>query len=65
MKITLNGSVVETDGTDLSALVRERGLDASSLVIEHNFEVVQQARWAETPVREGDTVELLAFVGGG
>jgi thiamine biosynthesis protein ThiS len=65
MKITLNGSVVETDQTDLLALVRERGLDPSSLVIEHNLSVIKQDSWPATPVREGDTVELLNFVGGG
>ncbi len=65
MKITLNGSVAETDQADLSALVREQGLDPSSLVIEHNFSVIKQENWPHTPVREGDTVELLNFVGGG
>lgn len=65
MKITLNGSVVETDQTDLMALVREKGLDPASLVIEHNLSVVRQGDWRTTPVREGDTIELLNFVGGG
>lgn len=65
MKITLNGSAVETDQTDLLALVREQGLDPPSLVIEHNLSVVRQGDWPDTPVREGDTIELLNFVGGG
>ncbi|WDP90527.1 MAG: sulfur carrier protein ThiS [Desulfobacter sp.] len=65
MKITLNGSVVETDQTDLLALVHERGVDPSSLVIEHNLSVIKQDNWPLTPLREGDTIELLNFVGGG
>lgn len=65
MKITLNGSVVDTDQADLAALVQEQGLDLSSLVIEHNFTVIKQENWPHTPVREGDTIELLNFVGGG
>ena len=65
MKITLNGSVAETDQTDLLSLVRAQDIDPSSLVIEHNLSVIRQDNWALTPVREGDTIELLNFVGGG
>ena len=65
MKITLNGAVFITDCTDLAALVKTRGLDSSSLVIEHNRQVIKQDDWAGTPIREGDIVELLNFVGGG
>ncbi|MCG8633058.1 MAG: sulfur carrier protein ThiS [Desulfobacterales bacterium] len=65
MKIILNGSSVDTESPDLAALVDSQGLDPSSLVIEHNLNVIKQASWAATPVRDGDTVELLNFVGGG
>jgi len=65
MKIILNGSAVNTDSSDLAALVKSQGLDSSSLVIEHNLNVVKQANWAVTPVCEGDKIELLNFVGGG
>ncbi len=65
MKIILNGSAVNTDSSDLAALVKSQGLDSSSLVIEHNLNVVKQANWATTPVCEGDKIELLNFVGGG
>ena len=65
MKIILNGSSADTESTDLAALVREQGIDPSSLVIEHNLSVIKQAEWAATPLREGDTIELLNFVGGG
>ncbi|HCY87936.1 MAG TPA: thiamine biosynthesis protein ThiS [Desulfobacteraceae bacterium] len=65
MNITLNGAAFVTDCADLAALVDARGLDSSSLVIEHNRQVIKQDDWANTPVREGDTIELLNFVGGG
>lgn len=65
MNITLNGAAVVTDSADLSALVNSRGLEPSSLVIEHNGRVVSQDDWPGAPVREGDVIELLNFVGGG
>ena len=65
MNITLNGAAFVTECTDLAALVTDRDLAPASLVIESNGQVVKQDDWAHTPVREGDTIELLNFVGGG
>ncbi len=65
MQIILNGSAINTESSNLAVLVKTQGLDPSSLVIEHNLNVVKQDSWATTPVRDGDTIELLNFVGGG
>lgn len=65
MKIRLNGDVMQTDESNLLALVKGRHLDPSSLVIEHNHTLVRQTEWADTRLKEGDTIELLSFVGGG
>lgn len=65
MKIIVNGSEVITDTSDLAALVESRGLDPSTLIIEHNLKVVKQENWSQTRLEEGDRIELLNFVGGG
>lgn len=65
MEIKLNGKSVQTHCQTLAELVLDQDLVSSSLVIEHNLKVVKEADWAQTPVREGDTIELLNFVGGG
>ncbi|OGR09916.1 MAG: thiamine biosynthesis protein ThiS, partial [Desulfobacula sp. GWF2_41_7] len=46
-------------------LILEQGLDPSSLIAEVNFKLVPQESWKDVPVRQGDTIELLSFVGGG
>jgi len=33
--------------------------------VEHNRRIVRRAHHAETPLGNGDTVELVHFVGGG
>ena len=38
---------------------------ADRVAVELNREIVARARWAETPVREGDQLEIVHFVGGG
>jgi sulfur carrier protein len=35
------------------------------VVVELNRHIVRRTELAETPVRDGDTVELVHFVGGG
>ena len=65
MEIRLNGKNQTTKGTCLSDLIRETGIDPDSLIAEVNQKVIKQNDWAETPLREGDQIELLSFVGGG
>ncbi len=65
MKIRLNGEMLEIDAPDIHTLVSARNLDPSSLVVEHNHTLVRQTAWPQTLLQEGDTVELLSFVGGG
>ncbi|MCA1792879.1 MAG: sulfur carrier protein ThiS [Desulfotignum sp.] len=65
MNININGEAVETSTPDILSLVRARNLDPSSLVVEHNHTIIQQAAWADTLLQQGDTIELLSFVGGG
>lgn len=65
MKITLNGTIVQSSCETLSALVRDQGLEPSCLVVELNRRVVRQEDWEGVSLKEGDVVELLNFVGGG
>ncbi|MCD4676183.1 MAG: sulfur carrier protein ThiS [Desulfobacula sp.] len=65
MKINLNGQEVESKSKTLMDLVLEQGFDLTSLIVEVNFEVIRQETWQDVPIKEGDNVELLSFVGGG
>ena len=46
-------------------LLAHLGLDARTVVVELNREIVRRPRLGETPLAEGDAVELVHFVGGG
>lgn len=65
MEIQLNGAMVTTSAPNLMALVQAQGLDPGSVIIEYNHGVIKQDVWDKTPVRPGDSLELLSFVGGG
>ena len=66
MKVVLNGQPrALPDGLTLSGLLAELGLEKSPVALELNREVVPRTRHADTPLREGDRVEIVTLVGGG
>ncbi len=66
MIITVNGQdhLVPSPST-LVDLLQQLDLDPRAVVVELNREIVRQARLAETRLANGDSVELVHFVGGG
>jgi thiamine biosynthesis protein ThiS len=66
LPITVNGQprTVSAPAT-LDDLLRGLGLDARTVVVEHNRRIVRRPRLAETALAAGDAVELVHFVGGG
>jgi thiamine biosynthesis protein ThiS len=64
--ISLNGQPRKIPGpATLHDLLRELGLDARTVVVEHNRRIVRRPRLRETTLAAGDAVELVHFVGGG
>jgi len=66
IRIRVNGQDREvTHAGSLLDLLASLDLDPRGVVVEHNRTIVRRAALAQTPVREGDEVELVHFVGGG
>jgi len=66
IEITLNGEPRRVPaGLTVAGLLAELGLHPGLVVVEHNREILERARLAETAVRPGDVFELVHFVGGG
>lgn len=66
MRITVNGDNREVpNGISLAGLLEYLGLDARMIVVEHNRAIVRRPQLTEVPLGEGDSVELVHFVGGG
>ena len=49
----------------LRELLEHLELEPSMVVVERNREIVERDRYSEVEVEEGDTLELVHFVGGG
>jgi thiamine biosynthesis protein ThiS len=66
LNVTINGERRQVPGpATLLALLAHLGLDARTVVVELNREIVRRPRLGETAVAEGDAIELVHFVGGG
>jgi thiamine biosynthesis protein ThiS len=64
--IVLNGDERRVPaGLMVGALLAELGLHPRLVVVEHNRAILDRSAYDATPVRDGDTLELVHFVGGG
>ena len=67
MEVTVNGlpRIVDTRAPDIATLVRALGLEGKRIAVERNGEIVPKSCYADTLVLAGDTLEIVAAVGGG
>lgn len=65
--LTVNGDRrMVPRGSTLAGLLRSLDLDPRTIVVEHNRVILRERdRFADVPLGEGDTLELVHFVGGG
>jgi thiamine biosynthesis protein ThiS len=64
--VSINGEArAVAPHTSVTALLESLGLHPQLIVVEHNREILDRAAFDATEIREGDTFELVHFVGGG
>ena len=64
--VTVNGDARQFEpGLSVTQLLESLGLKPQLVVVEHNREILDRARYQETRVEAGDNLELVHFVGGG
>ena len=66
ISIKLNGETKTiSDTPTLDLLLEHFSLPKQRVAIELNGNVVRRIDWAQTPVRDGDRIEVVHIVGGG
>jgi sulfur carrier protein len=66
MNLTINGeSRILSPAATLGVLVEQLGMKSDRVAIELNREIVPREQWAQTPLKDGDRLEIVHFVGGG
>ena len=66
MKLTINGETVENvkAGT-ISELLEELKITSERVAVEVNLSVIKRAEHETFRLKDGDSVEIVNFVGGG
>ena len=64
--IRLNGDPFEIDGPlSVMQLLERLAIDPRRVAVEHNLSILKRHAFTATVIQEGDTVEIVNFVGGG
>jgi thiamine biosynthesis protein ThiS len=65
VRIEVNGEPRETRAATIAQLLVELGIDKGPVAVERNRLIVPRAEHAATALHEGDSLEVVQFVGGG
>ena len=66
MQITLNGEPFEIEHPlTVVALLDRLDIDARRVAVEHNLTIIKRQRFSDVIIDDGDSVEIVNFVGGG
>ncbi|MFZ0805547.1 MAG: sulfur carrier protein ThiS [Candidatus Sulfotelmatobacter sp.] len=69
MKLHINGDERQFDSQlgpfTLASLVEMLAMKADRVAVELNRNIVPRDRWSETSLNDGDSLEIVHFVGGG
>jgi len=63
--ILINGEKKQVSADTVEQLLKELGIRPGRVVVELNRDVIPREAHAATPLKEGDSVEIVHFVGGG
>ncbi len=63
--VKINGEEVPAVGKTLAEYLSETKYDPKRIAVERNGEIVPKSQYGETVLQDGDSVEIVSFVGGG
>ncbi|MGA1845558.1 sulfur carrier protein ThiS [Deferribacter abyssi] len=66
MKIKINGEIKEvSDNITIFDLIKSLNLKLDRIVVEYNKTILNRDDYVKITIKEGDSLELIHFVGGG
>lgn len=69
MNITVNGKIKEINKCkkveNVEQLVSSLFEKNEGIIVELNEEIIKRDHWKEQPLQEGDSLQLIQFIGGG
>ena len=63
--VIINGTAVDADGQTVEVYLSQTDYSRSRIAVEINGEIVPKSQYDAVAFKDGDTVEIVGFVGGG
>ncbi|MBQ9939913.1 MAG: sulfur carrier protein ThiS [Clostridia bacterium] len=63
--VKINGKKLNAAGKTVSEYLNSADYDLMRVAVELNGDIVPKSRYTDTVFRDGDSVEIVSFVGGG
>ena len=65
MRVTVNGEAREIVSNSVDALLGELDYQGTHFAIALNYDMLPKSKWAQTPIRNGDEIEIITPRQGG
>jgi len=66
MTVTLNGEIKQIEnGITVSGLLESLQIEPARVAVEVNLKIIKKTDYLSHQLNEGDSVEIVSFVGGG
>jgi sulfur carrier protein len=65
MRVIVNGEHKEIAAATVAVLLGEMEFEGTHMAIAVNYQVVPRSRWTETPLSDGDQIEIITPRQGG
>ena len=63
--VKVNGTMMDIAGKTVTEYLASTDYDFRRIAVECNDEIVPKAQYGEHILKDGDTLEVVSFVGGG
>ena len=63
--VKINGKELNAAGKTITEYLATTNYDPKRIAVECNGDIVPKAQYGETVLKDGDSVEVVSFVGGG
>ena len=65
MRVTINGKPEEVAGGTVLEVLKTKDVEPQMVAVELNAKILGRDELGSTPLKEGDTLEILFYMGGG
>lgn len=63
--VKINGKELDVAGKTITEYLATTNYDPKRIAVERNGDIVPKAQYGETLLQDGDSIEVVSFVGGG